>query len=77
MASYSEINTELKLLTLFDVRERLQNLASTSLLVSFSVYKRNRFKHIQQLSYPKNKLLLSRRIKTQLPIIKGCIYKLQ
>lgn len=40
MASYREIIIELKLLTLFDVRERLQNLASTSLLVSFSVYKR-------------------------------------
>lgn len=65
MASYTEINIELKLLTLFDVRERLQNLASTSLLVSFSVYKRNRFKHIQQPSYQKILLLL--RIKTQLP----------
>lgn len=44
MANYREINTELRSLTLADVRERLQNLASTSLLVSFSVYKKNRLK---------------------------------
>lgn len=40
MASYRELDSKLKLLTLFEVRERLQNLASTSLLVSFSVCKR-------------------------------------
>lgn len=44
MANYREITTELKSLTLADVRERLQNLASTSLLVSFSVYKKSRLK---------------------------------
>lgn len=44
MANYREISTELRSLTLADVRERLQNLASTSLLVSFSVYKKNRLK---------------------------------
>jgi len=48
MASYRELDSKLKLLTLFEVRERLQNLASTSLLVSFSVCKRNRCKHIQR-----------------------------
>lgn len=47
MASYGEFNNNFKLLTLFDVRERLQNLASTSLLVSFSVCKRKKCKHIQ------------------------------
>lgn len=44
MANYREISTQLRSLTLAGVRERLQNLASTSLLVSFSVYKKNRLK---------------------------------
>lgn len=78
MASYREINTELKLLTLFDVRERLQNLASTSLLVSFSVYKRKRIKSFQQLCCKKNYYFWEElKDNFPIPLIKGCTYRLQ